>query len=153
MTPIFHPLHVNVYYKNNTVNTEHRPKTLHTYIHSAWSSQRGRQEQRWHNRCCNTVGIKWVKAAGQLSVSHIHQCQTHGGKRTVWLGLPLHTRRWDTHQKEQAGQSVRTDGKDVSGGSWSWIISHKSYTFTNKLGFHALNVCRLCMINVVNQIV
>ncbi len=39
---------------------------------------------------------------------------------------------------------MRTNrGMGVSDGSWGWNISYTS-ALTNKLEFHALNVCRLC---------
>ena len=48
---------------------------------------------------------------------------------------------------------MRTNGeRGVSDGSWSWNISYTS-ALTNKLEFHALNVCGLCKFVVVNQMV
>lgn len=44
------------------------------------------------------------------------------------------------------------EGRGVSDSSCSWNISYTS-ALTNKLEFHALNVCRLCNFVVVNQVV
>lgn len=58
-TPQFSTLWTPMWFKimvDNTVKNGAPPQTLHTYIHSAYSSQRGRQGQRRHSAATTLSG-------------------------------------------------------------------------------------------------